>query len=412
VVPTPDELRAEGDPGDDTARRFAYQYTYAAVLACGLLDDTLGISELFCEHHEDVLLKHSDGTLSGIQIKTRDLGQDPWKATDRAILGALSRFVSLEHRFPGQFREFVIATNHSFLAGKGTRTDLPHVLLLARSAPDESQCETPLRELLAKLASASSCPTSVVLVALKKCRADDALPKLTGIKKELASAIAENWPHASELSHLLLSLAADALSAECGRASCLDHEQCLPGYLSALPGGAAISAQAVIAGKRIDRRRLETVLRAAVDAPSLLTGPPTSTLPSSGDTAVLETKLSAGGFSIVSMHSAKDLRDKADHQALEWLNRFGERIGLERREHIRSVVLRDCADAFEASRTTAHAFGPQMRDALRERVRSRRNAGGATLFDCLEEHLEGYAYVLTGECTVVWSDPPPQIRRS
>ncbi len=412
MVPTPDAHLAEGDPGDDTARRFAYQHSYAAVLACGLLDDTLGISELFCEHHEDVLLKHTNGTFSGVQVKTRDLGQDPWKATDRAIVGALTRFASLEHRFPGQFREFVIATNHSFLTGKRTRTDLPYVLSLARSAPDASQCDTPLRDLLAKLASENGCTASTVLVALKKCRADDALPKLSGIKKDLASAIAENWEHARELPHLLLTVAADALSAECGRASCLDHEQCLPGYLSALPGGSAISAQAEIAGKRIDRQRLEGVLRAAVDAPSLLTGPPTSTLPTSGDTAVLETKLSAGGFSLVSLNSAKDLRDKADHQAFEWLNRFGEKTGLERREHIRSVVLRDCADAFEASRTTAHAFGPQMRDALRERLRSRRNAGGAPLFDCLEEHLEGYAYVLTGECIVVWSDPPPQIRRS
>lgn len=409
MVPSPDEVASVNDPGDDTARRFAYQYSYAAILACSLLDDTLGVSEVFCEHHEDVLLKHGDGTFSGVQVKTRELGSDPWKTTDPAILSALSRFVTLEKRFPGRFREFVVATNHTFLTGKRTRTDLPHVLQLAKLAADEATCDEALSQLVKKLSRECACPESVAFTALKKCRADDSLPKLTGIKKELASTIAERWNHAGEMSHALLSNAAEALSAECGRASSLDHQQCLPAYLSAMPDGDASAAQAAIAGKRLDRARLEAVLRAAVDSPSLLTGPPAALSPASGDTALLELKLEAGGFSIVSVHSAKDLRDKADYQALEWLSRFGERNGLERRDHIRSVVLRDCADAFEESKTATHPFGPNMRDALCKRLRSRRNNGGATVFECLDEHLEGYAYVLTGECKVVWSDPPPKL---
>ena len=409
MAPSPDEVVSENDPGDDTARRFAYQYSYAAILACSLLDDTLGVTEVFCEHHEDVLLKHGDGTFSGVQVKTRELGSDPWKTTDPAIHAALSRFVVLENRFPGRFREFVVATNHTFLTGKRTRTDLPHVLQLAKSAADEATCDAALSQLVKRLSRECTCPDSVAFTALKKCRADDSLPKLTGIKKELASAIAERWGHAAEMSHALLSTAADALSAECGRASCLDHEQCLPSYLSVMPGAGTSAAQAAIAGKRLDRARLETVLRAAVESPSLLTGPLAAFSAASGDTALLELKLEAGGFSVVSLHSAKDLRDKADYQALEWLSRFGERGGLERRDHIRSVVLRDCADAFEETKTATHPFGPKMRNALYKRLHSRRSSGGATVFDCLEEHLEGYAYVLTGECKVVWSDPPPKL---
>jgi hypothetical protein len=71
TVPAPDTVPATGDPGDDTANRYRYQWTYAAIVCCMLLDDTLDVTEVFCEHHEDVLSKHTDGTFSGLQIKTR-----------------------------------------------------------------------------------------------------------------------------------------------------------------------------------------------------------------------------------------------------------------------------------------------------------------------------------------------------
>jgi hypothetical protein len=406
-VPNPDEVRATGDPGDDTARRFAYQYAYAGILVCSLLDDTSGIVEVFCEHHEDVLVKHSDGTFSGCQVKTRDLGGDPWRATDEPIVAALCRFARLEKAFPGKFRDFVIATNHTFSTGKKTKSDLPHLLKLAASATNETACEEKVKALLKRISRGASCAEAVALAALKKCRCDDSLPKLDGIKKELVSAIAEGWVHARELSYSLLRHAADELSAESGRASCLDHAQCLPGYLSAMRDGLSIANKAAIDGKRFDRARVETVLRQALDSPSLLAGPRTTAGPSASSIGLLETKLAAGGFSQVSVNSAKDLRDKADHQALEWLNRFGEKEGLERRDHIRSLVLRDCADAFEASKEPEETFGVRMLDELRQRLQRRREVGGATLFDCLNEHLEGYAFVLTGECRVVWSDPPP-----
>jgi hypothetical protein len=66
----PDTSRAPGDPGDDTARRYQYQWTYAGMICCLFLDSTEDAVELFCEQHEDVFLKHADGTFSGLQLKT------------------------------------------------------------------------------------------------------------------------------------------------------------------------------------------------------------------------------------------------------------------------------------------------------------------------------------------------------
>jgi transcriptional antiterminator Rof (Rho-off) len=44
-------------------------------MCCALLDSTEDVIEVFCEHHEDVVLKRRDGTFSGLQIKTRQTDQ-------------------------------------------------------------------------------------------------------------------------------------------------------------------------------------------------------------------------------------------------------------------------------------------------------------------------------------------------
>lgn len=49
TVTAPDTVPATGDPGDDTARRYRYQWTYAAIVCCMLLDDTEDVAEVFCE---------------------------------------------------------------------------------------------------------------------------------------------------------------------------------------------------------------------------------------------------------------------------------------------------------------------------------------------------------------------------
>jgi len=43
-----------------------------------------------------------------------------------------------------------------------------------------------------------------------------------------------------------------------------------------------------------------------------------------------------------------------------------------------------------------------MLDELRAKFKQRRQEGNQ-LFDCSNEHLEGFAYILTSECEVDWS---------
>jgi hypothetical protein len=55
TTPSPETTIANRDPGDETANRYRFQWTWAAVVCCMLLDDTEDLQEVFCEHHEDVL---------------------------------------------------------------------------------------------------------------------------------------------------------------------------------------------------------------------------------------------------------------------------------------------------------------------------------------------------------------------
>lgn len=406
-VPTPINVQAADDPGDDTARRFAFQWTYAAIQACSIFDDSMDVLEVFCEHHEDVLLKHGDGTFTGVQVKTRETGGNPWTATEESIFGACCRFVCLENLFPGRFRCFIVATNHTFLSNKTTGTCLPHLLDLAQRAADETSADPTLKRHLKKLNKKTGHPESVCLATLKKCKCDHSLPKLDHVKQELANTLSESWEGAADAALPALIRAADGLTAECQRASSLDHAQTLPRYVSASVTAADAAIEATINGKRLNRERVERVLRDALAATSLLTSPtpprPEGAVP--GRTK-LDVKLNAGGFSTVSITAAKELRDKADYKSLEWMSRLGENEGLKRHEHIRTVVLRDCADAFELTKAQNGQFGLAMRSALRARFLERRaQPQGTTLFDCLDEHLEGHAYSLTKECKVWWSEP-------
>ena len=47
-----------------------------------------------------------------------------------------------------------------------------------------------------------------------------------------------------------------------------------------------------------------------------------------------------------------------------------------------------------------------MLEKFRSRLEDRR-ADGTQLYDCTNEHLEGFAYVLTSECLVTWSADRP-----
>lgn len=404
--PTPDAVLASGDPGDETARRYRYQWTWAAIGCCMLLDPTSDISEVFCEHHEDVLLRRSNGRFTGLQIKTRNDSLDPWKTGDEAVKNALARFCRLELAFPGQFDSFRFLTNHALHAAENGQ-DICHVLEQIRTTGRLEQLPQNVRRYITTLSRLAGCEEAVAFTALAKGSASDALPKLADVETRLVDTLSESWSRAAELTYPSLRRAARRLVEECTRASSLGHDDVLPGYLPAMPEPAEENLRERIAAKRFDITRLLATLEDGVSQVALLhDDPSTLVAPGAGDRDLLLKKLDAGGFSVVSRNSAVDLRGKAEYLALLWANKMGHQSGLQRYSHVRSLVLSDAATAFEQARSNGGPLGVPMLAALRERFQYRR-FNNDRMYDCSNEHLEGFAYSLTAECKVQWSIDRP-----
>ncbi|MBX3150294.1 DUF4297 domain-containing protein [Candidatus Obscuribacterales bacterium] len=118
TTPAPENVLSPGD-GDETLQRYTYQTICAAHEALLLLDDALGLDCIFCELHEDILVKKLDGTYLGIQVKTKKAGA--FRADDAEITHAIGRFIKTEKKFPGMFSGYCLATNATFEKGQKDR---------------------------------------------------------------------------------------------------------------------------------------------------------------------------------------------------------------------------------------------------------------------------------------------------
>lgn len=402
---TPD-IKLSSDPGDDTARRFRYQWVSAAISCCMLLDETTGVVEIFCEHHEDVLVKFEDLTYAGLQIKTRESDQEVWKATDEAVVKSCCRFVKLDSEFPGSFRVFKFVTNHVFSPAKNSR-GFPYLLEQFQSAQCLEDLNNHAKTFLEKISKKCSHSEAECFAALRKTHAVDDVPKLADIQSRLVETLAMQWEHGKECTIEALNLAARNLITECSNASSLAHEGALPAYVQMLPDSIERELAERINGKRLDKNRTLAALEYGLNTAELLDGDPDLyPSPGAGDHNLLNQKLDAGGFSLVSLYSAADLRAKAEHLAFKWVNKLGRTRGLKQYSHIRTVAHSEAANAFETAKTDVEKFGPRMLKDFRAGVRDRR-ANGERLFDASDAHLEGFAYTLTAECLVVWSNERP-----
>ncbi|MEQ1604687.1 MAG: dsDNA nuclease domain-containing protein [Pyrinomonadaceae bacterium] len=401
-----DVTLSDDDPGDEIARRFRFQSTCAAINCCLLLDSDEEVVEIFCEHHEDILVKYRDDTYSGLQIKTRASDQDLWRTGDEAVIHSCVKFTKLERDYPGQFRTFRFLTNHPFFSGKNS-SDFRFVLGLIKAAKRPEDLPSNIQKVLRKIGKKDKLSDQLVFAALKKTEAYDDLPKLRDVETRLVYDLNSVWETARECTHEALRKAARNLANECFGCSSLQHEDTLPGYLSATDRPIDRQLAERIDGKRIGVVRLETMLLNGLNSVSPLIGDPvTQDEPRSENTDLLLRKLDAGGFSSVSRTSAEDLRDKAEYLGITWLRKFGRKEGLNRYDHIKSVVFADGAKAYEKTKTADEKFGIRMRDTLRSILSERRDKQ-EQLYDCSEDHLEGYAYSLTSQCKLKWSIEEP-----
>lgn len=429
----PDRMLSSGDPGDDTQRRYRYQATHAAVLALSLLDDDADIEEIFCEHHEDILVKRRCNSFIGVQVKTKAEGSPPIKATDEESVRSLQRFILLEAQFPQHFTRFVLGSSCGFWRERKNGSNLPHLLDLAGGTTNGS-VPSLLTNYLKKLcpkrpagkpkaSSNGKADRSRTTDQAQETKTEDSQTELVDrAVAVLAKVHLNTLPslgdyHASLLAMLpripaigdrlyteLEALAA-ALVAAMLQAASLAHDSPKERYISLCLDPSSVHVEETIAGKRITRDRLLGILQMQMaHQPTLCTCNHYSLESLPRGMRVLETKMSAGGISIANINLAKDLKASAEFLLNQWLHKFGRRQAEDRYRHLRTLVLNECQEALDQVRRPDRPFGPDLLNEVRRRLRARSEAGQDGLFGFSYEHLLGMANVLTEDCSLWWSD--------
>jgi hypothetical protein len=399
------------DPGDDIQLRFRYQHTFAAIQCLRLLEAEPTYDAVFCENHEDVLLRKTTGKYDGVQVKTRQLNGDSFRANEEPILKAIGRFAALEKEFSARFDTYHLVTNHRFWMEEDNDRNLHHIVrtIQKRGGIKGLPTANPLRLYIVGICNRSGCGESMVVGALLKTQLRAEESDLEHTYGDLMEAIAETRDYRSR-SYLEVQLLADNLIYLVYEAS----SKKLGGQISELYDlvfdYTATREQLLLKGKTITAGRVDAmIVRSFADAAENLLvssqSVPESLLPPGFD--VMTEKLAHGGLQLERVNLLKDFKASFEAAYLRWCHKNSVRIANDRLEHIKTMVLDDCVEAKIASENSELPYASAMYQELRKRFLSRVQKPTLPLFGCAEEHLLGAAGILTEECRVWWSEHFP-----
>ncbi len=405
-----DQTLSHGDAGDDVQRRFRYQNMIAASISLQILDDNSPVEEVCCEHQDDVLVKMSNGFFDAVQVKTQDgATKGLFTSNDEDITKAISKFVILDHDYPGQFRRFHLRTNERFWRRKKDGSNLPYLIEVAAALKANPKIDRKgyLAKYSKKIANLIGVHAEKVVETLAKITIEVG-PKLDDMVVRLMEDLIRVRPHLDGRPHAeLRRIAQELIDMSAAAAStCIDDT--VKAYFSFCEDPEACAEKAVIESKRITGVMLDEVIQKVLRFEYTLPSRnqvSLSTLPKGS--MKTELKLSKGGVSKQSISLAKDNKHHAEYLLIQWSHKLNNVETDRRYQHLRSLALTECTEAFDDAYCADKPFGSQMLKKVRKRIRKRVDDNREKLFDCSYEHLMGMVSILTEECKVWWSDPFP-----
>jgi hypothetical protein len=389
------------DPGDDIQKRFFYQNSYAAIVCCAFLQN-YPIKEIYCEHHEDVLVKFEDDTFEGIQVKTKDLHLPGFSFDEDAIQKSISRFVGLELKYPGKFKSFKIVTNTSCLRRKGN--DLAAVIADAKDnnvgtlLANRSKTKKCLNEMAKKM----RCSTDDVVKVLSKIVLREQFSNLNDNKKHLVDELGSS-PNLGQATLGVLRAIAEKIIFACCSAANKTNEEVSECYLLG-KDFVDVRKKAILEGKKLTKAKVISLIE------SITKGSISHFLKDENslgfkemETHRLELKLDAGGVDNANINLLKDLKYSFEVFSASWLHRYDSQTAMDRYNQIQLIVNSECQEAFDESIQQDKLFGTDMLVNLRKRLRERLKTDREIFLGCDYEHLMGLAGVLTEDCKIWWS---------
>ncbi|MFN3833131.1 MAG: dsDNA nuclease domain-containing protein [Allorhizobium sp.] len=398
------ESMAMADRGDETQRRFKYQINYTALKALQLLRDNADFVAIYCEHVEDLLIEHTDGLLTGIQVKSRELDQSQLKASDEAVIGTLKRFCIRDRTFPNKFKSFIFATNFVFHSSTGAES-LSVILGFCRdgSLPEKVKKER-VEKYIDRIAKEISCTREQVISTMAKVCLEE---RRTGIDQpdvELMPALGsfENFRQCQYLQLLHLSKTLQAhiwdISSPSLRSMVLDSHKVTNDLQLHLDGLRA-------ARKRLDRREMDQLLQLDEQQNELLriSGYQTREAIPPG-LGRMELKMGDGEITYADVEEMKDNVATLEATFLKWKEKYGLKEANSRLAHFQALTMRQARQAEAEAAALGRPYGARMLSDLRQRLEQTLVSEGKDAFGCRPEHLVGTAGLLSEECKIWWAE--------
>lgn len=427
------------DPGDETQRRFRYQHVKTAHYLLSLFDDTEGVEEVFCEHHEDVLIRYRGGQLRAVQIKTREDGRVPLKAIDDEVTKSITRFIETEKAFPNQIERFILGCNCGFWTEEKNGSNLIHLVEEARACTPtkvakrvadylKALCPPPPKppKATAKAAKSGVAPppptpppgpppephdkvVERALAVLQKLYPERGIP-LAAMDELLLKSLVQCSLFSMNHTYGDLRAIADRVIAAVYAASAHRHASPKEQYFEICREPSKAHADSIIQGKRFDRKRAEETLRASACSGLNLSPTPFQIDWMPLGTRKLDAKMTAGGLTIDQVNEAVHQKLAAEYVLSSWLMKHGKREANGRYQDLRSAVLTACNEAKQrvvaaaTNATPPPPYGSEMLRLARELIQNLHTQANGSLHGLRYDQLLGIAGVLTEECSIWWSD--------
>jgi hypothetical protein len=389
------------DVGDETQRNFRYQHAYGVVLLAAAYGGLKPFSEMYCEHHEDLLVRRDDGLWEAFQVKTRGVGQPPWKLTDDEIRDSIKRFVLLDTKHPGEFARFHFVSNFGCYRSQQEKekAKCPEFLLTAIAEAEAGpEVGPPWGDVLDALAAHCGCDRWQLCSVLRR------LDLVVGPGRDSFDA---------EVAHEHLGLLApcrgfgppqlnalrDELIGFVFRASSLQIQNPAK-HLESMRSNDPSNPR--LAEKRLEPRLIDSILADLRPVPFRFL--PALPLPALGEargkSGVLRRKLVAGG--IFDQYATMFTRGlSAEQRLLELSYRDPERFTQVVNQLV-AVVKGECDEAQLKAQANPVPYGREMLLDVYRRLRELSATRKEIIFGEEYECLAGVAALLTGECQVWW----------
>ena len=191
------------DQAPKVRRGFSYQDYAAFSLALRSLKDK-GYTELWQEHHEDVLAVRHDGLYDLYQVKTRDQADLPWRLNDEELRKCLRRFCFLETQNGEKINRYIVYSNvKPYLpapsAGVIARAQSPAVIKHGLINATSTALPAESRAVVDNLADKFAVPVAVLETVLQKLDfvvgpGIDAFKEIAPFSLCDADPRLQNWP--------------------------------------------------------------------------------------------------------------------------------------------------------------------------------------------------------------------------